>query len=240
VTRVRRRGDADLEGGLSGLRGHPQVRDRQAMTPDAVIQPAAEIRRLHPGDWAAAREIRLTALAQAPDAFASSLEREQAFDEQEWRRRLADTAHFGAWVPGPSPELVGLVATFPESEPAVPGTGSPGTGSPGTGSPGTASPSTARPAARAWHLVAMWVSPDRRGQGIADRLVAAVCDLAQAQGGEQVALWVADANPRAQAVYRRHGFLPSGERGVLHAGGPGRPDLWEARMTRDLGGRPGG
>jgi ribosomal protein S18 acetylase RimI-like enzyme len=207
------------------LRERPPVRERQAMTPDAVIQPAAEIRRLQPDHWAAAREIRLTALAQAPDAFASSLEREQAFDEQEWRRRLTETAHFGAWAPGPAPELVGMVATFPEAEPAAPGTGSPGTGS---------------PAARAWHLVAMWVSPDRRGQGIADRLVAAVCDLAQARGGEQVALWVADANPRAQAVYRRLGFRPSGERGVLHPGGPGQPDLWEARMTRDLAVRPAG
>jgi ribosomal protein S18 acetylase RimI-like enzyme len=181
------------------------------MTPDAATRPAAEVRRLRPGDWTAAREIRLTALAQAPDAFASSLTREQAFDEQEWRRRLTETAYFGAWTPGPGPELVGLVATFPEAEPAAPGT---------------------------WHLVAMWVSPDRRGQGIADRLVAAVCDLAQARGGEQVALWVADANPRAQAAYRRLGFRPSGERGVLHPGGPGQPDLWEARMTRDLGGRP--
>jgi GNAT superfamily N-acetyltransferase len=30
-----------------------------------------------------------------------------------------------------------------------------------------------------WHLVGMWVSPKLRGSGVADRLVAAVCDLAQ-------------------------------------------------------------
>jgi ribosomal protein S18 acetylase RimI-like enzyme len=191
------------------------------MTPDAVIQPTAEVRRLDPGDWAAAREIRLTALAQAPDAYASSLEREQAFDEQEWRRRLTDTAHFGARTPGSAPELVGLVATFPEPEPET--------------EPEPAVPSKPGPA-RTWHLVAMWVSPDHRGQGIADRLVAAVCDLARARGAGQVALWVADNNPRAQAAYRRLGFAPSGERAVLHPGGPGQPDLWEARMTCDLGG----
>jgi ribosomal protein S18 acetylase RimI-like enzyme len=198
------------------------------MTPDAVSRPTAEVRRLHPGEWAAVREIRLTALAQAPDAYASSLEREQAFDEQDWRRRLAETAYFGAWAPGAAPALVGLVATFPEADPDP--------ASPDTASPDTASPDTASPPARTWHLVGMWVSPEHRGQQIADRLVAAVCDLARAHGAGQVALWVADSNPRAQAAYRRLGFAPSGERGILHPGGPGQPDLWEARMTRDLAG----
>jgi ribosomal protein S18 acetylase RimI-like enzyme len=222
---VRGRGGADRDGGVSGLRGRPRVRECQAMTPDALGQPAAEVRRLHPGEWAAVREIRLTALAQAPDAYASSLEREQGFAEQEWRRRLAETAYFGAWAPGSAPALVGLVATFPEAEPE-----------PAAPSPGPASPDPASPAARTWHLVAMWVSPEHRGQRIADRLVAAVCDLARARGAGQVALWVADSNPRAQAAYRRLGFAPSGERGILHPGGPGQPDLWEARMTRDLAG----
>jgi ribosomal protein S18 acetylase RimI-like enzyme len=213
---------------------------------DLAAQPVPEVRRLHPGDWAAVREIRLAALAQAPDAFASTLEREQAFDEGEWRRRLEQTAYFGAWDARPEAGLTGLVATFPEpaAQPAdlsgTAGTGTAGTGTAGTGTAGTgtgtARTNTARtgPAGSAWHLVAMWVSPGHRGQGIADRLVAAVCDLARARGGTQVALWVADANPRAQAVYRRLGFRPSGERGILRPGAAGQPDLWEARMTCDL------
>jgi ribosomal protein S18 acetylase RimI-like enzyme len=196
---------------------------------DLAAQPVPEVRRLHPGDWAAVREIRLIALAQAPDAFASTLEREQAFDEGEWRRRLEQTAYFGAWDARPEPALTGLVATFPEppAQAADP-SGTAGTGTAGTGTPRTG------PAGSAWHLVAMWVSPGHRGQGIADRLVAAVCDLARARGGTQVALWVADANPRAQAVYRRLGFRLSGERGILRPGAAGQPDLWEARMTCDL------
>jgi ribosomal protein S18 acetylase RimI-like enzyme len=196
---------------------------------DLAAQPVPEVRRLHPGDWAAVREIRLTALAQAPDAFASTLEREQAFDEGEWRRRLEQTAYFGAWDARPEPGLTGLVATFPEP-PAQAADASDADAS------DTARTSAARAAAAgsAWHLVAMWVSPGHRGQGIADRLVAAVCDLARARGGTQVALWVADTNPRAQAVYRRLGFRPSGERGILRPGAAGQPDLWEARMTCDL------
>lgn len=133
------------------------------MTPDDAARPTAVIRQLQPGEWAAARAIRLTALAQAADAFASTLEREQAFDEQEWRRRLTETAYLGAWAPGPASDLVGLVATFPEAYPYGP------------------SPGADRTAGRTRHLAAMWVSPEDRGQGIADRLVAAVAALARAQ-----------------------------------------------------------
>jgi hypothetical protein len=38
-------------------------------------------------DWQALREIRLQALRDAPDAFASTYAREAAFGEDEWHRR---------------------------------------------------------------------------------------------------------------------------------------------------------
>jgi ribosomal protein S18 acetylase RimI-like enzyme len=105
------------------------------------------------------------------------------------------------------PRLVGLAAGFPEPA-AADRDGRPG-----------------------WHLVSMWVSPGLRGSGVAGRLVAAVCDLAAARGAGQVALWVAEANERARALYLRHGFRPTGERGLVR---PAEPDHWEERMVRDL------
>ena len=51
-----------------------------------------EIRRATVDDWEASRDIRLRALAESPDAFLSTLEREAAFDDEVWMSRLEGSA----------------------------------------------------------------------------------------------------------------------------------------------------
>jgi ribosomal protein S18 acetylase RimI-like enzyme len=64
----------------------------------------SEVRRLGPADWELFREIRLRSLADSPDAFSSTLEREEAFTEDDWRRRLTGPVYA---VTDPGPVAVG-------------------------------------------------------------------------------------------------------------------------------------
>lgn len=58
-----------------------------------------------------AREVRLRALADAPDAFAASHEQEEAYDDAEWLRRVTTNAWFLVRADG---ETVGLACGIPE------------------------------------------------------------------------------------------------------------------------------
>jgi ribosomal protein S18 acetylase RimI-like enzyme len=82
-----------------------------------------------------------------------------------------------------------------------------------------------------WHLVGMWVSPKVRGTGVADRLVAGVCELARQSGFASVTLWVTEVNDRARAFYRRVGFTSTGGRELVRSD---EPDNWEEELRLDI------
>jgi GNAT superfamily N-acetyltransferase len=173
---------------------------------DLAASDRAEIRRLEPDEWATLRQVRLTSLADAPDAFSSTLDREQDFDEQLWRSRIASSAIFVAWLDG---RPAGMAAGVPEQTARAAGFGD--------AAPGVS------------HLVSMWVSPQARGKGIADGLVESVCQWARTDGATTVELWVTDVNARARAFYRRMGFVSTGKRQPVR---PDEPDRWEEQLTR--------
>jgi len=162
------------------------------------------VRRIGPQDWKLSRQVRLTALAEAPYAFMSTLAREQAFDEQVWRQRLGSpsAATFLAWVDGvPVGTATGKIDDADDDFTV----------------------------AGSWQLVGMWVEPDARGSGVAGQLIEAVSEHARDHGASCLTLWVTEINRRAIVFYQRIGFVPTGARQPVRED---EPDHWEAQMIR--------
>jgi GNAT superfamily N-acetyltransferase len=178
--------------------------------PPSAAPGRTEISRLVPDQWAAYRQARLAALAEAPHAFGSTRDREEGLDERRWRERIDSAATFLAWRDGrPVGTATGL-ANERGQDYEISGS---------------------------WQLVGMWVDPAARGSGVADRLVDAVARHARAEGAPALTLWVTDVNDRARAFYQRLGFRMTGVRGLVR---PTEPDDWEELMVRDLDGITGG
>jgi GNAT superfamily N-acetyltransferase len=143
------------------------------------------IERVGPDAAARVRAIRLRALADAPDAFGTTLAEDEARPLEEWRRRLGDPsgATFLATADGRDAGIV--------------------FGRPYEGEEGAAG------------LFGMWVAPGSRRQGIAGALVDSLVAWARGAGFRRVLLDVADGNVPAVRFYAGRGFQPTGERGTL-------------------------
>jgi ribosomal protein S18 acetylase RimI-like enzyme len=140
-----------------------------------------DVRQLGPDDWELWRDARLAALADSPSAFASTLEREQAYTEQRWREWLAPDRGLKA-LAGADGGVAGIVGVWvPEDRDG------------------------------AGELFSMWVHPSWRGRGTGDRLVAEALAWARRQELKALDLWVVGDNAAAERFYTRHGFRRTGE-----------------------------
>lgn len=140
-----------------------------------------ELRILTSDDWQLWREVRLAALADAPEAFGSNLAywSGPGDTEDRWRSRLTDVP-FNV-VSLDDDGLTGQVS-------------------------GTALDDEGRV-----ELISMWVAPGARGTGVADALVGCVVEWAPEQGASAVHLSVRIGNERALGLYLRAGFVAVGE-----------------------------
>jgi ribosomal protein S18 acetylase RimI-like enzyme len=151
-----------------------------------------ELRLLTPDDWPAWRTMRLTALAESPDAFGSRLADwlGEGDRENRWRGRLSisGSRNVMAVLDGqPAGMASGVpLSPFPHAGPAH--------------EPG------------AVELISLWVAPSARGHGVADALVEDIAAWAAGLRAPAVWLTVRENNAAAIALYRRRGFEDTGER----------------------------
>jgi ribosomal protein S18 acetylase RimI-like enzyme len=79
------------------------------------------------------------------------------------------------------------------------------------------------------HLMAMWVHPLLRRMGGADALVVELLTWALERGAHRMQLMVISSNERAQRLYARHGFRPTGHQATRE-----RDGAIELQMERPL------
>ncbi|NRG30922.1 GNAT family N-acetyltransferase [Niallia circulans] len=138
-----------------------------------------EISQLHPDDAEAYFALRLEALQINPEAFGSSYEEEKDYPLSRTQSRLSDPASYvyGAFV---EKDLVGVVTLMRETK--------------------------IKMSHRA-NIYAVYVTPKRRGKGVAKQLLKATIEKSRdLQGIEQVYLAVVAENTAAKKVYRAFGF----------------------------------
>lgn len=148
------------------------------------------------------RDVRLRALADAPDAFGETLTDARRLDDSAWESRTSRR-----------PGLLVLVA---ERERTPIGTMvvvvKPGDG-------------------RRSNVYAMWVAPEARGCGVGKKLVDTGLAWARRQGALDVELHVSERHPGAKRLYMRCGFTPTGELSPIRPGSPLQAETLTIRLA---------
>jgi RimJ/RimL family protein N-acetyltransferase len=127
------------------------------------------------------RDLRIRALADAPEAFSTTVAEASAWDDHEWQRRTeafaagSDRAMFVAEV---GDRWVGCAGAYRETGPH--------------------------------EVISVWVAPDHRGCGVGETVVGAAVAWSRSQGATRVVLHVMPENLHAIAMYERLGFRLTG------------------------------
>jgi ribosomal protein S18 acetylase RimI-like enzyme len=145
-----------------------------------LYSPGMKIRRVRESDTAEVRRLRLASLADAPDAFAATLEEALAAPESHWAERVRSNA-----------QAIANVAYLAEADNGADGWV---IGVWRGGEPATAV------------LNALWVAPHARGRGVGRALVRAVEAWAVERGAVQIELEVTVTSHAARALYTAEGY----------------------------------
>jgi GNAT superfamily N-acetyltransferase len=139
-----------------------------------------EVRQIKPDEWQLLKRVRLAALADAPEAFSSTLDRETAFADGTWRqytREGAEGVRSFCALALDGEEPAGIAVGLSDEK------------------------DTANS-----YLVSMWVAPASRGTHVAPLLVEAVANWATRLGASLLLAGLTPGNERAVAFYKKTGF----------------------------------
>lgn len=166
----------------------------------SILLGMIEIRQIRAEDADLLRSIRLSALESDPEVFGSTFAAEAQCSADHWanlaRERAAGDPGTNFFAVDAADRPVGLIGAFRE------------------GSEGMAA------------ITSMWVAPEARRRGVADRLVAAALDWADSVGASAVELWVTHGNNAAHQLYEKLGFVDTDDVKPL----PSDPCRLEQRM----------
>jgi ribosomal protein S18 acetylase RimI-like enzyme len=142
-----------------------------------------DVRRVTPDEWTTLRDVRLRALADAPDAFGTTHAEAMSRPDDWWRTWAQTSAESEsqtmvlAWE---GDEAIGIAGAFATDD-------------------------------GAWQVISMWVDPSARGRGAGRALLDAVVAWAKERAANRaIRLSVTDGNDEARRLYERYGFADTG------------------------------
>lgn len=144
-----------------------------------------DVRRIRAEEWPRWRDVRLRMLREEAAFFGTRWEDASREPDERWRAWVAEAAEGVTrviFVAERGDRWAGVVGAFPRVDPAE------------------------------TQLISMWVDPALRGGGIAEQLIRAVAEWARERGSTSVFLFAQETNVRAQRLYERVGFRPTGDR----------------------------
>jgi ribosomal protein S18 acetylase RimI-like enzyme len=156
-----------------------------------IMREMMEVRAASAADWRVLRELRLRALADSPEAFATTLEEASSRTEDEWAaatRATAESSDAVSWIVERDGVPIGQAFSRIRGDDSVAG------------------------------ISAMWVAPEGRGLGVAAALIDAAEAWGRSKGCTTVTLFVAEGNDAALRRYEGSGYRPTGFEKPLREG----------------------
>jgi len=166
----------------------------------------AAIKRVTAEDGPLIKRLRLRALEIDPLSFGSTLAREVVFSDSEWAEWASEDASgedTATLIAKQGKKPVGMVAAYRDESQR-----------------------------RLFHVIAMWVAPEARREGIGRRLLQEIESWIESSGGTSIQLSVSDAAEAASDLYEKAGYLPDGERSPSSH----TPGVTHISLRKQLGG----